>query len=90
MMHRRRILAALAVMALPVVAHGQPVPPGAPPPPQAVRQRRRHLTRSIHRNPAVDPRAGTGREVAGAGMAIVGSGFGVDGDGDGGSVPQPP
>jgi len=38
---------------------------------QGVRQCRRHLTKGIHRSPAVDPRAGTGREVAGAGMAIV-------------------
>ena len=41
---------------------------------QGVRQCRRHLTKGIHRSPAVDPRAGTGREVAGAGMAIVGFG----------------
>jgi hypothetical protein len=53
--------------------------------PQAVRLCRRHLRRCIHRHPAVDPRAGTGREDAGAGMVIVGFGLRGDGDGDGGS-----
>jgi hypothetical protein len=36
MIHRRKILAALAIMALPVVAHGQLMrpPPGGPPMPE--------------------------------------------------------
>ena len=85
MIHRRRILAALAIMTLPVVAHGQRVPQGLRHQPQAGRQCRRHLTRGIHRHPAVAPRAGAGREVAGAGMVIVGFGPRGDGDGDGGS-----
>ena len=33
MINRRRMLAALAIIALPVVAHGQPMPPPGGPPP---------------------------------------------------------
>src|SRR5215467_6680137 len=86
MIHRRRILAALAIMTLPVVAHGQRVPPGPPPPPPSrPPMSPPPKTRCIHRHPAVAPLAGAGREVAGAGMVIVGFGPRGDGDGDGGS-----
>jgi hypothetical protein len=67
-MHRRKILAGLAIMALPVVAHGQPMRPL-----QAVRQCRRHDPRRDHHGPVASI-AGTGREVAGTGM--VDAGFG--------------
>ena|SRR5215469_16186545 len=68
MIHRRKLLAALAIMALPVVARGQPMRPF-----QAVRQCRRHDPRRDHHGPVASI-AGTGREVAGTGM--VGAGFG--------------
>ena len=85
MIHRRRILAALAIMTLPVVAHGQRVPPGPPPPtpsrpPMSLPPNERHPS-----PPGGGPRDGTGRAVAGAGMVIVGFGSRPHGDGDGGS-----
>jgi hypothetical protein len=78
---RRMIAAALAVMALAFVSHGQPMPPppGRPPMPPP-----RHEMRPPRPS---GPMAGTGRKATGDGMAVAGFGSQEDGGGRSGPLP---
>ena len=90
MMHRRKILAVLAIIALPVVAYGQPMPPPpGGPPPGGPPPGRPPMPPPRPETPPRRPRGAhpcAGREVAGTGMVGAGPGFRVDGGGSSSSA----